>query len=100
MMIEFSIIPIGEESHIGKYIAAAVKIVHESGMEYRLTPMGTIIVGEWEPAMNLIRKCHEAVRQMSDRVITRIKIDDFGKERMPEEKVKAVESLLGFEVKK
>jgi uncharacterized protein (TIGR00106 family) len=100
MMIEFSILPVGEESHIGKYIAAAVKIVHESGMEYRLTPMGTIIVGDWEPAMNVIRKCHEAVRQMSDRVMTRIKIDDFGKERMPEEKIKSVEKLLGFTAKK
>jgi uncharacterized protein (TIGR00106 family) len=101
MMIEFSILPIGEESHIGKYIAAAVKIVHESGMEYRLVPMGTIIVGEWEPAMAVIRKCHDAVRQMSDRVLTRIKIDDFkGGERLPEDKIKSVENLLGFQVKK
>jgi len=78
-----------------------VKIVHESGMEYRLTSMGTIIVGEWEPAMAVIRQCHEAVRQMSDRVMTRIKVDD-AKDgaRLPEEKVKTVESLLGFQVKK
>jgi uncharacterized protein (TIGR00106 family) len=101
MMIEFSILPISDESHIGKYIAAAVKIVHDSGMEYRLTPMGTILVGEWEPAMTIIHKCHEAVRQMSDRVMTRIKVDD-SKDgaRLPEDKVKAVENLLGFQVKK
>ena len=101
MMIEFSILPISEESHIGKYIAAAVKIVHDSGMEYRLTPMGTILIGEWEPAMDVIRQCHEAVRQMSDRVMTRIKIDDFKNGgRLPEEKVKSVESRLGFRVQK
>jgi len=101
MMIEFSILPVGEESHIGKYIAAAVKVVHESGMEYRLTPMGTIIVGDWEPAINVIHKCHETVRQMSDRVMTRIKIDDFKDgERLPEDKIKSVENLLGFAVKK
>src|SRR5574342_217315 len=101
MMIEFSILPIGEESHLGKYIAAAVKVVYDSGMEYRLTPMGAIIVGEWEPAMAVIRKCHDAVRQMSDRVMTRIKIDDFKDgERLPEDKIKSVENLLGFAVKK
>jgi uncharacterized protein (TIGR00106 family) len=101
MMIEFSILPIGEESHLGKYIAAAVKIVHDSGMEYRLTPMGTILVGEWEPAMAVIRKCHDAVRQMSDRVMTRIKIDDFKDgERLPEDKIKSVENLLGVAIKK
>jgi uncharacterized protein (TIGR00106 family) len=101
MMIEFSILPLSEESHLSNYVAAAVKIVHESGMDYRLTPMGTILIGEWEPAMAVIRKCHDAVRQMSDRVMTRIKIDDFKEgERLPEEKVKSVESQLGFQVKK
>jgi uncharacterized protein (TIGR00106 family) len=100
-MIEFSILPIGEESHLSKYIAAAVKVVHESGMEYRLTPMGTLLVGEWEPAMAVIRKCHDAVREMSDRVMTRIKIDDFKDgERLPEDKIKSVESILEFQVKK
>jgi uncharacterized protein (TIGR00106 family) len=101
MMVEFSILPIGEESHVGKYIAAAVQVVHESGIDYRLTPMGTILVGDWEQTMEVIRKCHETVRQMSDRVVTRIKIDDFkGVERAPEEKIKAVETLLGFKAKK
>jgi len=101
MMIEFSILPVSEDAHLGKYITAAVKIVHESGMEYRLAPMGTILVGEWEPAMAVIRQCHEAVRQMSDRVMTRIKVDDAKDSvRLPEEKVKSVESLLGFQVKK
>jgi len=100
-MIEFSILPIGEESHISQYIAAAVKVVHESGMEYRLTPMGTILIGEWEPALAVIRQCHDAVRQMSDRVMTRIKIDDFKDgARLPEDKVKSVERILGFEAKK
>jgi len=101
MMIEFSILPVSEDAHLGKYIATAVKIVHDSGMEYRLTPMGTILMGEWEPAMAVIRKCHEAVRQMSDRVMTRIKVDD-SKDgaRLPEDKVKSVENLLGFQVKK
>lgn len=101
MMIEFSILPVNDNTHLGKYIAAAVKTVHESGMEYRLTPMGTIIIGEWEPAMAVIRQCHEVVRQMSDRVMTRIKIDD-AKDgaRFPEEKMKSVENVLGFSVKK
>lgn len=101
MMIEFSILPVSEEAHLGKYIAAAVKIVHDSGLEYRLTPMGTILIGEWEPALAVVRQCHEAVRQMSDRVMTRIKIDDATEgARLPEDKIKSVENLLGFQVKK
>jgi uncharacterized protein YqgV (UPF0045/DUF77 family) len=51
--------------------------------------------------MAVIRKCHDAVRQMSDRILTRIKIDDFKDgERLPEDKIKSVEKMLGFAVKK
>ena len=101
MMVELSILPIGNQPHIGKYVAEAVKLVHESGVDYRLTPMGTLLVGEWEPVMEVVRKCHEAVRQHCDRVVTKIKIDDFrGQERTPEEKVASVEKHLGFEVRK
>lgn len=101
MMVELSIVPLSKDAHLGKPVAEAVKIVEQSGLEYRLMPMGTILVGEWEPVMNVVRQCHEAVRKFSDRVITKIKIDDFkGQERMPEDKVKSVEKHLGHEAKK
>lgn len=101
MMVEMSILPIGHDEHIGKYVAEAVKTVHASGLEYRLTPMGTIIVGEWDKVMPVVKQAHEAVRQHASRVITKLKIDDFAEqERMPEEKVAAVEKLLDFKVKK
>lgn len=101
MMVEFSILPVGKDAHLSKYVAEAVKLVHDSGVEYRLTPMGTLLIGEWGPVMEVVRKCHEAVRQKSDRVMTRIKIDDVnGAEKMPEDKVASVEKLLGFQVRK
>ncbi|MCL4705069.1 MTH1187 family thiamine-binding protein [bacterium] len=101
MMVEFSILPLGKDAHLSKYIAEAVKIVHASGIEYRLTPMGTLLVGEWEPVMAIVRQCHEAVRAQSDRVMTRIKIDDVkAAEKMPEDKIASVEKLLGFQVRK
>lgn len=101
MMVELSILPVGKETHLSKYVAEAVKIVHDSGLEYRLTPMGTLLIGEWAPVMEVVRRCHDAVRQHCDRVVTKIKIDDLkGPERLPEEKVKSVEKLLDFGVKK
>lgn len=102
MMVELSIVPLSKDAHLGKSVAEAVKIIEQSGLEYRLTPMGTLLVGEWEPVMNVVRQCHEAVCKISDRVITKIKIDDFkGQEqRMPEDKVKSFEKHLGHEVKK
>ncbi len=101
MMVELSILPIGKNEHIGKFVAEAVNIIHQSGLEYRLTPMGTVILGEWDKVMPVVKQAHDAVRQHSSRVVTKIKIDDFaGQERMPEEKVASVEKTLNFKVKK
>lgn len=101
MMVELSILPIGRDEHIAKYVAEAVKVIHASGLEYRLTPMGTVIVGDWDKVMPVVKQAHDAVRQHSSRVTTKIKIDDFaGQERMPEEKVVSVEKLLNLKVKK
>jgi uncharacterized protein (TIGR00106 family) len=101
MMVEMSILPIGKDEHIGKYVAEAVKVIHESGLEYRLAPMGTIIVGEWDKVMPVVKQAHDAVHRHSSRVMTKLKIDDFaGTERMPEDKVASVEKLLNFKVKK
>lgn len=100
-MVELSIVPLSKDAHLSKYVAEAVRIIEQSGIEYRLTPMGTLLVGEWEPVMAVVRKCHEAVRAKSDRVITKIKIDDFkGQSRAPEDKVQSIEKILGHEVKK
>lgn len=101
MMVELSIVPLGKEAHIGKHVAEAVRIVEQSGLEYRLTPMGTLLMGQWEPVMTVVRRCHEAVCAHSDRVITKIKIDDFrGEERAPEDKIESVEKHLGHAVRK
>lgn len=101
MMVQFSVLPICKDEHVSKYVAEAVKIVDESGLDYKLTPMGTVLVGEWEAVMAVVKKCHEKVRSMTDRVVTKIQIDHFqGIERTPEDKIVAVEKILGKELKK
>ncbi len=101
MMVEFSVIPVSEDEHVAKYVAEAVRVVAESGLEYKLTPMGTLIRGDWEQVMKVIKAAHDKVREMTDRVITKIYIDA-SKTHDPafEEKVKAVEQVIGKDVKK
>lgn len=101
MMVQFSILPISDNRHISEPISKAVKIVHESGLEYKLTPMGTLVKGEWQEVMAVIKKCHEAVRDDFDRVMTHIKIDDVKfNESSFEHKIEAVEEKAGIEFKK
>ena len=101
MLIEFSIIPIGVGISIGGHLAEVLKIVDTSGLPYKVNPMGTVIEGEWDEIMKLIKKCHKTVMRTGERVLTTISIDDRkGKPNRIEEKVKSIERRIGKNLKK
>ncbi len=76
MIVNFSIVPIGKGNSLSTQIAEVLKIVDESGLNYKLHAMGTILEGEWDKIFKLIEKCHKHLLQNSDRVLTTITIDD------------------------
>lgn len=77
-IIQVSIVPVGIGTSISEYVARAVKVLQdERGMTYRLTPMGTIIEGDLDRALGVLRKMHESVFSNEvRRVLTTIIIDD------------------------
>ena len=101
MLVEFSIIPIGAGSSIGDQLAEALKIVDASGLPYKVNPMGTVVEGEWDEIMKLIKKCHSTVMKNGERVVTTISIDDRkNKPGRIEEKLKSIERRMGKTLKK
>lgn len=101
MLIEFSIVPVGSGSSIGDRLAEVLKVVDESGLPYKINPMGTVLEGEWDDLFKLVKKCHKAVMKNEGRVITTISVDDRkGKPNRIEEKVKSIEKRLGKSLKK
>ena len=100
MLVEFSIIPLDKGTHLSSLVAKVIKMVDKSGLDYRLTSMGTIVEGRWQRVMALIQQCHERMMEDSDRVITTIKIDDHrGRTGRLAGKVEAVEKILGKKLK-
>lgn len=76
---EVSVVPLGTETpSVSKYVARAVKILQqEKDVKYELTPMGTIIEGDLDKILAVVRKMHEGVfGEGVARVLTTIKIDD------------------------
>jgi uncharacterized protein (TIGR00106 family) len=101
MLVEFSIVPLGVGSSIGDSIAKVLSMVDESGLPYKINPMGTVVEGEWNDVMKLLKKCHGVVMDTSERAITTISIDDRkGKPNRIEQKVKSVEKRLGKKLNK
>ncbi len=95
MLASFSIIPIGVGENLKTYVAEIVKLVQDSGLEYRLGPMETTVEGEPEAVWTLLKKCHDRMRTLSNRVITHIAIDDReGAQNRIRGKVEEIEAIL------
>ena len=75
MIALFTVIPLGKES-LSEDVARLIDIVDHSGIEYRLTSMGTILEGDPDDVWSVIRRCHEKMRESNRRVSTHITIDD------------------------
>ena len=100
MIVNFTIVPIGKESSLSAKVAEVLKIVSESEIDYKLHSMGTILEGDWEEIMRLIKRCHKKILKDSDRVLTTITIDDDkGRTDRITGKVKSVERKLGKKLK-
>lgn len=75
MIAYLSVIPMGKEP-LSKDVSTVIDVIDKSGIDYRLTAMGTIVEGDPDTVWSLIRQCHEKMRERADRVLTHISIDD------------------------
>ena len=101
MLVEFSVIPIGTGVSVSQYVAECAKIVDASGVDYRINPMGTVLEGDYDDVMDIVRKCHMRVMEMVPRVVTSIRIDDRkGATGGLEKKIMSVEEKIGKKLKK
>jgi len=74
-LMEFSIMPIDKGASLSKYIAEVLTAVDESGLDYRLNPMGTVVEGEWDDLLALLTKCFRIVEKKSERISLQVKFD-------------------------
>lgn len=101
MLAEFTVVPIGVGESLSKYVSESLKIIDGSGINYRINPMGTVVEGEYDEVMAVVKKCHENMLRHANRVVTTIKIDDRkGVTNALDRKIKSVEEKLGKELKK
>jgi uncharacterized protein (TIGR00106 family) len=101
MVLELTIIPLGRGRSISSDLADLINIIEGSGLDYRMTAFGTLVEGTWDQLMDLAKECHFEVRKNAERVLTMMRLDDYG-ERTGEIEgaVNRVERKLGRAVKK
>lgn len=94
---QVSIVPLGTGStSLSAYVAQVAEWLENRGVNYRLTPMGTILEGESGDLLEIIGLMHELPFQAgAARVMTLINIDDRrDKKATAQGKVESVEARL------
>jgi uncharacterized protein YqgV (UPF0045/DUF77 family) len=99
MLVAFSLAPSGLEGPEGSIhdaVAAAVRIVRESGLPNRTDSMFTTIEGDWDEVFDVIRRATEAVARYGPRVSLVLKADIRpGRVGELDAKVERLEAALG-----
>jgi uncharacterized protein (TIGR00106 family) len=96
VLLEFSMSPMNKGESVSPYVARSLDIIDKSGLPYQLTPMGTIIEGEWDEVMEVVTACFKIMSSDCERIGTHIKIDyRAGPGGRINSKVASVEAKLG-----
>jgi uncharacterized protein (TIGR00106 family) len=95
MIVELSVVPLGVGESLSEYVTRAVKVIEDSDVEYRVTPMGTILrIDNFIELGKLLEKIKEELRDDCPRLYFVIKVDERFKEYDMEYKVRSVEEKL------
>jgi uncharacterized protein (TIGR00106 family) len=77
-LVAFSVSPLGlsgDDGSVGDAVAAAVRVVRESGLANETNAMFTNIEGEWDEVMAVVKAATMAVAEVAPRVSVVIKVD-------------------------
>ena len=78
MLLAFSVAPSGTgraDGSVHDAVAAAVRVVRESGLPNRTSSMFTEIEGEWDEVFDVVKRATAAVEPFGSRVSLVIKAD-------------------------
>ena len=80
MLVAFSISPMSSDpaGSVTEAVAAAVRVVRESGLPHETNAMFTNIEGEWDEVMAVVKRAVDVVAEVSPRVGLVLNADGFG----------------------
>lgn len=89
--------PTDKGESVSEYVSKIIKMISESGYDYQLTAMGTIIETEtFDEALEILRKSYKILEPISNRISSNIKFDIQNKKKgRITEKVKSIVDKIG-----
>jgi len=75
VLLEFAMAPGGKGESVSEYVARILDVIDRSGLPYQLTPMGTILEGDWDAVMAVVTACFKALEPDCTRIGLNLKVD-------------------------
>jgi uncharacterized protein (TIGR00106 family) len=75
VIIAFSVTPLGIGEDVGRAVAEAVRVVRASGLPNETDAMFTVVEGEWDQVMAVVKQAVDAVLAVAPRVSVVLKAD-------------------------
>lgn len=95
VLLEFAISPVDKGESLSHFVAQIIDYIDASGVTYKLTPMGTILEGEWDAVIAIVSGCFKIMEKESSRISLNMKVDyREGKESRMKSKIEHVEKII------
>ena len=95
VLLEFSMTPMDKGESVSKYVSRSLDIIDQSGLDYKINPMGTVFEGSWDKVFRVVNQCFARMKEDCDRVLVNIKVDyRKGKDNRIQGKIKSVQEKL------
>ncbi len=75
VLLEFAMYPTDKGASVSDYVKRSLEIIDDSGLPYKLGPMGTCIEGEWDEVMAVVTHCFEKMQSDCGRIAVNLKVD-------------------------
>lgn len=96
VLLEFAMAPHGQGESVSAHVARILDVIDKSGLPYQLTPMGTILEGEWDDVIGVVSACFRELERDCNRIGVNLKVDyRKGPAGRLRSKIEQVEQRLG-----
>ncbi len=98
VLLNFAIFPTDKGgSGVSEYVSKVLKMVAESGVSYKLNPMGTTIETDtMQEALAIVQKSYDILEPESDRIYATITMDiRKGRKNAMQQKIASIENKIG-----
>ena len=68
VIVDICVVPIGVGVSVSKYVAECQHVLADAGLAPHMHAYGTIVEGEWDAVFAAVKRCHEAVHGVQEKL--------------------------------